>query len=90
MGPVSAHETLVITLTNLLARTRNGRMDEHQAEAERLVDEALKERAHGLAEEMRGLMGPRVLPSGAQPEHVARYVAGWHDGADHIDPEVTP
>ncbi|MFG3014326.1 hypothetical protein ACGFZB_28685 [Streptomyces cinerochromogenes] len=39
----TARETLTTTLTNLLARTRNGRMDAHRAEAERLVDEALAE-----------------------------------------------
>ncbi|MEV5319143.1 hypothetical protein AB0K92_16060 [Streptomyces sp. NPDC052687] len=51
--PASARETLTTTLTNLLARTRNGRMDAHRAEAERLVDEALKEHAHELAEVVR-------------------------------------
>jgi hypothetical protein len=85
---MTARETLVTTLTNLLARTRNGRMDAHRAEAERLVDEALGEHAHELAEAARQVMGPRALPSGAEPERIARYVAGWHDAMDHIDPKV--
>ncbi|MER7922155.1 hypothetical protein ABTY96_03290 [Streptomyces sp. NPDC096057] len=42
-APTTARETLVDTLTNLLARTRNGRMDTHRAEAKRMVDEAFKE-----------------------------------------------
>ncbi|WP_406161016.1 hypothetical protein [Streptomyces canus] len=82
---MNARETLVTTLTNLLARTRNGRMDEHRAEAERMVEEALKERAHELAEEGRTLMGPRSYPH--ESERVTRYVAGWHDALNHIDPE---
>lgn len=86
--PVSARDILVTTLTNLRAVVHRGRMGEHRAHAERLVDEALKEHAHELAEAARHVMGPRVLPSGAEPERVARYVVGWHDAADHFDPEV--
>ncbi|MFE0326310.1 hypothetical protein ACFW08_05775 [Streptomyces sp. NPDC058960] len=47
---MSARETLTTTLTNLLARTRTGRMDAHRAEAERMVDEALKEHAQRSGE----------------------------------------
>ncbi len=53
-----------------------------------LIDELLREHAHELAEKARQIMGPRQLPSGAEPENIARYVAGWHDAADFIDPEV--
>ncbi|MFJ6237960.1 hypothetical protein ACIQH0_28220 [Streptomyces griseus] len=44
--------------------------------------------AHELAEKARKIMGPRQLPSGAEPEKIARYVNGWHDAVDFIDPEV--
>ncbi|WP_327379425.1 hypothetical protein [Streptomyces sp. NBC_01212] len=44
--------------------------------------------AHKLAEKARKIMGPRRLPSGAEPEKIARYVNGWNDAADFIDPEV--
>lgn len=44
--------------------------------------------AHELAEKARKIMGPRQLPSGAEPEKIARYVNGWHDAADFIDSEV--
>jgi hypothetical protein len=54
---VTARETLVTTLTNLLAVARNGRMDAHHAEAERLVDEALKEHAHELARRQKAFFG---------------------------------
>ena len=84
---MTARETLTTTLTNLLARTRNGRMDAHRAEAERLVDEALSEHAHGLAEESRRFVGPRAYPG--ESEFITRYVAGWHHAIDRIDPEVT-
>ncbi|MDH6625751.1 hypothetical protein M2271_003562 [Streptomyces sp. LBL] len=87
---MTARETLVTTTTHLLAASRRGRMDSHRAEAKRLVDEVLKEGAHELAEEARKVMGPRLLPSGTEPERVARYVAGWHDAVDHFDPEVRP
>lgn len=83
---MTARDTLVTTLESLFARTRNGRMDEHQAEAERLVDEAVKEHVHAKAEESRALMGPRSYPH--ESERVARYVAGWHDALNHIDSEV--
>ncbi|WP_432157784.1 hypothetical protein [Streptomyces sp. bgisy153] len=47
---MSARETLTTTLTNLFARTRNGRVDAHRAEAERLVDEVLNEQARDLSD----------------------------------------
>lgn len=96
----SARETLVTTLTNLLARTRNGRMDEHRTEAERLVDDVL----HEAAEAQRALP---VYADGRATwhRHVLYGYAGESfkaqeelDGltesivrvlADHIDPEVT-
>lgn len=52
---MTARETLTTTLTNLLARTRNGRTDAHRAEAERLVGEALQEHRSDLAEAVHGL-----------------------------------
>jgi hypothetical protein len=55
VGPVTARDTLVTTLTNLFARTRNGRMDAHRAEAERLVAEALTEQACGLSDVVRAM-----------------------------------
>jgi hypothetical protein len=45
----SAKEVLVSTLTNSLAVTRVGRLDVIRKEAERLVDEALKEHSNDLA-----------------------------------------
>jgi hypothetical protein len=86
---MTKRDALVLVLAGSLATSGMGRYEEHKARAERLVDEALDEHGHGLAEELRGLMGSRVLPSGTEPEYVARYVAGWHDSADRIDPEVT-
>jgi hypothetical protein len=83
---VTARESLTTTLANLLSRTRNGRMDAHRAEAERLVSEVLDEYAHALAEEAREFVGPRAYPGEAEP--ITRYVAGWHDAIDRIDPEV--
>ncbi|HLL34198.1 MAG TPA: hypothetical protein VK545_09965 [Streptomyces sp.] len=76
--PASARETLTTTLTNLLARTRNGRMDAHRAEAERLVEEALKEHAHELAEEIR-----RDVDAG---KFCVSEVDGAWEAADRIDP----
>ncbi|MFD3952201.1 hypothetical protein ACFWRC_19520 [Streptomyces albidoflavus] len=52
-----------------------------------LIDELLREHAHELAEKARELMGPREMRI-SEPEKVARYVAGWHDAIDFIDPEV--
>jgi hypothetical protein len=83
---MSARETLTTTLTNLLSRARNGHMDAHRAEAERMVAEVLSEHAHGLADEAREFVGPRVYPG--ESERITRYVAGWHDAIDRIDPEV--
>lgn len=83
---MSARETLTTTLTHLFAASRRGRMDVHRAEAERLVDEALSEHAHALAEEARKVMGPRVLPSGPESERITLYVYGWHDSLDRVDP----
>ncbi|MET9816891.1 hypothetical protein [Streptomyces sp. NPDC006355] len=47
---MTAVETLVNTLTNSLAVTRVGRMDDIRKEAERLVDEALREKAFRLSD----------------------------------------
>lgn len=48
---MSAKETLVSTLTNALSVSRVGRLDAHRKEAERLVDEALKEEAQEVVPE---------------------------------------
>ncbi len=45
---MTARETLTTTLTHLFAASRRGRMDLHRAEAERLVDEVLKEDRRGF------------------------------------------
>ena len=85
---MTKRETLVRTLTNALAVTRVGRMDAHRAEAERLVDEALKEHAHELAERIRSVPD---ADSGIGNDW------DWWDAAtipdmcaDLIDPEATP
>ncbi|WP_097964582.1 hypothetical protein [Streptomyces sp. or20] len=59
-------------------------MPQIEAEAQELYDVVAAE----LAEKARKIMGLRQLPSGAEPERIARYVAGWHDAIDFIDPEV--
>lgn len=46
----SAKEILVSTLTNAFAVTLVGRLDAHRKEAERLVDEALREQALRLSD----------------------------------------
>lgn len=52
------------------------------------IDQILDGHAHELAEKIRKFVGPRdLLPTG-EPERVVRYVAGWHDAANLIDPEV--
>jgi hypothetical protein len=84
---VTKRDTLILILTGSLATSGMGRYEEHEARAERLVDEALREHAHGLAEEGRAFVGPRSYPH--ETERVTRYVAGWHDSLDRIDPEVT-
>jgi hypothetical protein len=67
---MTARETLVATLTNLFARTRIGHFDVHRVEAERLVDDALKEQAagefdalfHASAERAQVKRAARVYP----------------------------
>ena len=80
---MTARETLTTTLTNLLARTRNGHMDAHRAEAERLVAEVLDEQANGLAEKIRRETARRNL---IREEHAEAWEAGLHRGADVITP----
>ena len=53
----SAKEALVSTLTNSLAGTRVGRLDSIRKEAERLVDEALKEHITDRAKAQRAFFG---------------------------------
>lgn len=83
---MSAYERLVTSLASSWATTGRGRYETHEARAKALVDEALKEQAHRLAEEGRRFVGPRAYPG--EPEHVTRYVAGWHDALNCVDPEV--
>jgi hypothetical protein len=80
---VNARDTLVQTLTNALAVTRVGRLDTIRAEAERLVDEALKEHAHELAKKQHATAREYEA---TQSED---FVAGMQVGADLVDPEVT-
>lgn len=84
---MTAREALTNTLENALAQTCVGRVGRAKELAAKLVDKALKEHAHELAEASRKFAGPRAYPW--ESDRVARYVAGWHDAADHIDPEVT-
>jgi hypothetical protein len=84
---MTKREALILTLAGSLATSSVGRYEEHYVRAERLVNEVLAEGAHELAEGGRGVMGPRLLLG--EPERVARYVLGWHDAMDLIDPEVT-
>ncbi|GAB1326947.1 hypothetical protein [Streptomyces sennicomposti] len=58
---MTARETLVTTLTNLLALSRRGRMDAHRAEAERLVDDVLHEAAEEIRAETESLKAAGVL-----------------------------
>jgi hypothetical protein len=50
---VTKRDALVIVLAGTLATAGIGRYEEHKARAERLVDEALSEHAHELAELQR-------------------------------------
>jgi hypothetical protein len=59
----SAKEALVSTLTSSLAVTRVGRLDDIRKEAERLVDEAMKEHTKGLADKIYEGIG--TLPEGS-------------------------
>lgn len=54
---MSAKEALVSTLTSALAVTRVGRLDVIRKEAERLVDEALKEHLIEKAREQKAFFG---------------------------------
>jgi dihydroxyacetone kinase len=78
---MTARDTLVTSLTNLFARTRNGRLDAHRAEAERLVDEAMTETAFTLSETIADDSWSRY-----QREE---YEAGMRRAAELIQPEVT-
>ncbi|AKZ59178.1 hypothetical protein SAM23877_6133 [Streptomyces ambofaciens ATCC 23877] len=84
---MTKREALILTLAGSLATSGIGRYEEHYARAERLVDEVLAEGAHELAEEGRKFVGPRAYLG--EPDHVTRYVAGWHDALNRIDPEVS-
>lgn len=97
---MTARETLTTTLTNLLARTRNGRMDAHRAEAERLVDAVLHEaaeavRAFSLYADGQVTWHRHVLYGYAgqsfeaqeELDHLTEAIVRVLAG--HIDPEVT-
>ncbi|MEU1254806.1 hypothetical protein ABZ445_16150 [Streptomyces chartreusis] len=77
---VSSRDTLVTTLTNAFARSDLGRIEQHRAKAEELVDDALKEHAHGLAEGARRRVAD-MERRGLVPS--VRYIVNC------IDPEVT-
>lgn len=84
---MTKREALILTLAGSLATFGVGRYEEHYARAERLVDEVLEELAHELAEDGRKFIGPRAYSG--EPDHVTRYVAGWHDALNRVDPETT-
>lgn len=75
---MTARGDLIGTLTNLYARTRNGRMDAHKAEAERLVDAVL----HEAAERLR-----RLVTHAEDPWKCLPCATHLYD-ADLIDPKV--
>jgi hypothetical protein len=82
---MTARETLVTTLTHLFAASRRGRMDSHRAEAERLVDAALRERAHELANQIRA--HARTLPDPYGPYRT--YVNAAEVLATHLEVEAS-
>lgn len=49
-------------------------------------NELLDAYAIELAEKLREFIGPEEYPG--ESEHVKRYVLGWHDAANMIDPRV--
>jgi hypothetical protein len=84
---MTARDNLVTTLMNLFARTRNGHMDAHRAEAERLVDEALNEKAYVLSEIIADDSWSRRDRWGRYERE--EYEAGMRRAAELIEPEVT-
>ncbi|MFD9442139.1 hypothetical protein [Streptomyces sp. NPDC060001] len=80
----SAREILTTTLTHLFAASRRGRMDSHRAEAERLVEEALKEHSHELAEEIRAWVADDPSGDSRASEYGSSEPA--LNAADLIDP----
>jgi hypothetical protein len=84
---MSAHETLVTTLTNLLAVSRRGRMDAHRTEAERLVDAVLHEAAEEIRENTRARLTRVTSVHGADWGRTWAY--GRECAADLVDPEVS-
>lgn len=73
---MSARDRLITALASSWATTGCGRYETHETRAKALVDEALREHAHELAEQIRN----------------APMAVGFEDGmweaADLIDPEV--
>ena len=57
--------------------------------ADTLIDAALRERVRELVKDAREYVGPLHMPSGLdEPPEAARYVLGWHNALDRIDPEA--
>lgn len=74
---MTAYDTLVTTLTNLLAVSRRGRMDAHRAEAERMVDDVLHEAAE------------RIRNSKRLRDYTDDHMSDCYEAANEIDPEAT-
>ncbi|WDM16718.1 hypothetical protein J3S85_37775 [Streptomyces lavenduligriseus] len=77
---MTARERLVITLANLMARSGFGPYSKHEEIAKRLVDEALGEHAHELAERIRNSKRLR--------DYTDDHMSDCYEAADEIDPEV--
>lgn len=58
-----------------------------EEDAKRIASEMLDEFAHELAEEIRAFVGPESYPHEKGRPLVLRYVKGWRDAADLIDPK---
>lgn len=52
------------------------------------VQDILDWHAHELAEEIRAFVGPESYPHEENRPLLLRYVKGWRDAADLIDPKV--
>jgi hypothetical protein len=76
------------TVADVKARLLDAEDEHSEGVMAAILDHLLRLHVHEVAEKAREVMGPRQLPSGAEPENITRYVAGWHDATDFIDPEV--
>ncbi|MEU1037675.1 hypothetical protein [Streptomyces sp. NPDC005907] len=84
---LTKRESLILVLAGSLATSGVGRYEEHRARAERLVDEALNEHAHTLAEKQRAELddmnnGPVYIDDREWIQRAGKF-------PDLIDPEVS-